>query len=153
MPDQDDPRKRPLVPREVIERLARRQQVDAAHSVEDATKEQRTKVKVEARLLVSDPKGSVPDHAPEKLMANRLMQRPRNLSASSDRRIPAVDSDKIAHKKSLKRSRKFEANLLREKNQILRRNKNLGFTAGYSSANKRRFGGAPPLSGGLCNGE
>lgn len=162
MTDEDGPRKRPLISKEVMERFRRKMQ--------DASNPKKPPAGVSREIHEGLPKknGSVEcvsNHTCPKIPPDSIgVTRSTSSAAPSNavccvNRVLVVPGKKNrrstkSNKRAAKRSeRKLQAELLRKQNSVLRRNKKLGFTSGFSSADKRRFGSAPPYSGGLCNGK
>ncbi len=126
--DAANPKKQPLVPRELIARF----------DVNNRKGDQK------ASKLSEQPTN--PSDAP----SLSTVSNPRR-KGNVDKRVDFL-SRRNGNKVRSRSSRKRRADRLKQENKVLRRNKALGFSSASRTKRKQRMTGVPPLSGGLCNG-
>ncbi len=152
MSERDDTRNKPLIPREVIERVARKMRTDCNRPTSiDMSAEATRGLVVRDDADSADPDAAAPTET-------QLPPSLYSLKRNSSKKISLLLSGrskaaKIAKRNLMRVSRKARADLLREQNTIFRHNRKLGFAIGYRFTKKQKFGVAPPLQGGLCNGK
>jgi hypothetical protein len=166
MSEWDNARNRPLISREIIERLSRkmRNNITSKESAGAPTNLKSARLenlrsgsfeKDSPRPAVSEPLS--PNSAPGEVDATRRSTESKALQQSSSAKslvvLPRKSKRRKKRKQTLMRlSRMAKADLLKEHDSIFRHNKKLGFTAGYSPAKRNKFRAARPISGGLCSG-